>query len=133
MMSIFHARLEARDPASDCFRSYRLEAGPDLFGTWLVDATYGRIGNARPHHPPRRRRRGRGQEDHPPPCSRTASGSASPTGCASLPTQPDGWPRPEDEITEAGTSVIRGRRSVIRGRNIRNPRPTIRNPRPEHP
>jgi len=44
MMSIFHARLEGRDPERDCFRSYRLEAGPDLFGAWLVDATYGRIG-----------------------------------------------------------------------------------------
>ena len=44
MMSIFTARLEARDPARDCFRSYRLDAGSDLFGTWLVDATYGRIG-----------------------------------------------------------------------------------------
>ena len=44
MMSIFSARLEARDPVRDCFRSYRLEAGLDLFGTWLVDATYGRIG-----------------------------------------------------------------------------------------
>ena len=45
MMSIFTARLEASDPARDCFRSYRLEAGPVLFGTWLVDATYGRIGS----------------------------------------------------------------------------------------
>ena len=26
------------------FRSYRLEAGPDMFGAWLVDVTYGRIG-----------------------------------------------------------------------------------------
>jgi hypothetical protein len=39
MMSIFAARLEARDPARDCFRSYRIVAGPDLFGAWLVDAT----------------------------------------------------------------------------------------------
>ena len=44
MMSIFAVRLEARDSASDCFRSYRLEAGPDLFGDWLVEVTYGRIG-----------------------------------------------------------------------------------------
>jgi hypothetical protein len=44
MMSIFTAHLEASDPARDCFRSYRLEAGPDLFGTWLVDVVYGRIG-----------------------------------------------------------------------------------------
>jgi hypothetical protein len=29
--------LEARDPALGRFRSYRLEAGTDLFGTWLVE------------------------------------------------------------------------------------------------
>ena len=44
-MSIFTARLEACDPARDCFRAYRLEAGSDLFGAWVVDATYGRIGS----------------------------------------------------------------------------------------
>lgn len=44
-MCIFTAHLEARDPARDCFRSYRLEAGPDLFGAWLVEASYGRIGS----------------------------------------------------------------------------------------
>lgn len=26
------------------FRAYRVEAGIDLFGVWLVDVTYGRIG-----------------------------------------------------------------------------------------
>jgi WGR domain len=45
MMSIFTIRLEACDPYQDRFRSYRIEAGPDLFGTWLVDTTYGRIGS----------------------------------------------------------------------------------------
>ncbi len=44
MMNFFSALLEARAPALGRFRSYRLEAGPDLFGTWLVDVTYGRIG-----------------------------------------------------------------------------------------
>ncbi len=44
-MESFRIRLEARDPARDCFRSYRIEAGTDLFGAWLVDATYGRIGS----------------------------------------------------------------------------------------
>jgi hypothetical protein len=44
MLNVFAATLEARNPARDCFRSYRLEAGTDLFGAWLVDATYGRIG-----------------------------------------------------------------------------------------
>lgn len=36
--------LEARNPESGHFRSYRLEAGTDLFGDWLVDVTFGRIG-----------------------------------------------------------------------------------------
>jgi hypothetical protein len=52
MMSVFTARLEARDPARDCFRAYRLDAGPDLFGAWLVEATYGRCHlqrSLRPH------------------------------------------------------------------------------------
>ncbi len=44
MMNAFSALLEARDPALGRFRSYRLEAGPDLFGAWLVEVTYGRIG-----------------------------------------------------------------------------------------
>ena len=45
MMSRFAARLEACDPARDCYRAYRLEAGIDLLGAWLVEATYGRIGS----------------------------------------------------------------------------------------
>jgi hypothetical protein len=44
MMNAFSALLEARDPALGRFRWYRLEAGPDLFGTWMVQVTYGRIG-----------------------------------------------------------------------------------------
>jgi hypothetical protein len=44
MMSSFTVCLEAIDPARDHFRAYRIEAGIDLFGTWTVDATYGRIG-----------------------------------------------------------------------------------------
>lgn len=44
MMDAFVAMLEARDPALGRFRAYRLEAGTDLFGAWLVDVTYGRIG-----------------------------------------------------------------------------------------
>jgi hypothetical protein len=46
MMNAFSALLEARDPALGRFRSYRLEAGTDLFGTWLVEVTYGRIGSS---------------------------------------------------------------------------------------
>lgn len=45
MMNSFSALLEARDPAHGRFRSYRLEAGTDLFGTWLVEITFGRIGS----------------------------------------------------------------------------------------
>jgi hypothetical protein len=44
MISTFTALLEARDPALGRFRAYLLEAGTDLFGAWLVDVTYGRIG-----------------------------------------------------------------------------------------
>ncbi len=44
MMNAFSALLEARDPALGRFRSYRLQAGQDLFGAWLVEVTYGRIG-----------------------------------------------------------------------------------------
>ncbi len=46
MMNAFSTLLEARDPALGRFRSYRLDAGPDLLGTWLVEVTYGRIGAA---------------------------------------------------------------------------------------
>jgi hypothetical protein len=45
MMSTFTALLEARDPTLGRFRAYLLEAGTDLFGAWLVDITYGRIGS----------------------------------------------------------------------------------------
>jgi hypothetical protein len=44
MMNAFSALMEARDPVLGRFRSYRLEAGSDLFGTWQVEVTYGRIG-----------------------------------------------------------------------------------------
>lgn len=44
MLDAFTAILEAKNPAKDCFRSYRLEAGTDLFGTWVVEVTFGRIG-----------------------------------------------------------------------------------------
>jgi hypothetical protein len=44
MMNAFTALLEARDPSLGRFRAYVLEAGTDLFGAWLVEITYGRIG-----------------------------------------------------------------------------------------
>ena len=38
--------LEARNPAIDCFRQYRVEVGRDLFGAWVMEISYGRIGTA---------------------------------------------------------------------------------------
>lgn len=43
-METFSIRLEACDPVRGRFRAYRIDAGMDLFGDWLVDVTYGRIG-----------------------------------------------------------------------------------------
>ena len=45
MIEAFTATLEACDPARSLFRSYRLAAGIDLLGDWLVEVTYGRIGS----------------------------------------------------------------------------------------
>ena len=39
----FRITLEARNPARHCLRQYRVEAGTDLFGSW-VEISYGRIG-----------------------------------------------------------------------------------------
>ena len=44
-MEGFRAELQACDPARGIFRDYRIEAGMDLLGDWLVDVTYGRIGS----------------------------------------------------------------------------------------
>jgi WGR domain-containing protein len=49
MMDAFTAMLEARDPTLGRFRAYRLEAGTDLLGDWLVEITYGRIGTRGRH------------------------------------------------------------------------------------
>jgi hypothetical protein len=43
-MGRFTIRLEARHPARDVWRAYALEAGRDLFGAWVVEVSYGRIG-----------------------------------------------------------------------------------------
>jgi hypothetical protein len=37
-------RLEARSAAHQCFRAYEIELGTDLFGAWMVEMSYGRIG-----------------------------------------------------------------------------------------
>jgi len=44
MMDAFYAKLEACDPALGRFHAYRIAAGTDLLGDWLVEVTYGRIG-----------------------------------------------------------------------------------------
>ena len=41
--------LQARDPARNIFRSYVIEAGRDLFGEWVIDIYYGRIGSQGQH------------------------------------------------------------------------------------
>jgi hypothetical protein len=43
----FRIILEARNPDRRCFRRYRMEAGTDLFRSWVVEISYGRIGTAR--------------------------------------------------------------------------------------
>ena len=40
----FRITLEARNPARRCWRQYRVEAGTDLFGVWVVVISYGRTG-----------------------------------------------------------------------------------------
>ena len=40
----FSTLLHACDPARNHWRAYRVEAGQDLFGDWLVEITFGRIG-----------------------------------------------------------------------------------------
>jgi hypothetical protein len=42
----FRITLEARNPARRCSQHYRVEAGTDLFGSWVVEISYGRIGTA---------------------------------------------------------------------------------------
>jgi predicted DNA-binding WGR domain protein len=36
--------LEARDPTHNVHRAYSIAYGQDLFGNWIVETTYGRIG-----------------------------------------------------------------------------------------
>ena len=43
-MRAFLMTLEAREPARNVFRNYEITAGRDLFGAWIVDVRYGRIG-----------------------------------------------------------------------------------------
>ena len=70
-MMEFSILLEACDPERNRWRSYRIMAGQDLFGDWVVELTYGRIGSrgATPRSSPWTMR--------PPPAAmcRPASGS----------------------------------------------------------
>ena len=43
-MTSLRIRLEGRSPVHRCFRAYDVAAGVDLFGAWLVEMSYGRIG-----------------------------------------------------------------------------------------
>ena len=43
-MTLLHILLEARSPARRCWRAYEIDVGSDLFGVWLVEMSYGRIG-----------------------------------------------------------------------------------------
>jgi predicted DNA-binding WGR domain protein len=43
-MSVFSIQLEAYDPARNRFRAYQLDVTRDLFGAWLVEVRFGRIG-----------------------------------------------------------------------------------------
>jgi predicted DNA-binding WGR domain protein len=44
MLNSLCIRLEARSAAHRCFRAYEIELGTDLFGAWMVEMSYGRIG-----------------------------------------------------------------------------------------
>jgi len=43
-MNTLRLRLEARAPALRCHRAYEITVGLDLFGVWVAEMTYGRIG-----------------------------------------------------------------------------------------
>jgi hypothetical protein len=45
-MSVFSIDLEACNPGKGHLRAYRIEASRDLFGHWLVEVRFGRIGTA---------------------------------------------------------------------------------------
>ena len=43
-MIVCHLLLQAKAPEKNLFRSYHIAAGQNLFGDWIVELTYGRIG-----------------------------------------------------------------------------------------
>jgi hypothetical protein len=44
LLTSLWTRLKARSVAHRCFRAHEIELGADLFGAWMVEMTYGRIG-----------------------------------------------------------------------------------------
>lgn len=44
-MMVRAAYLEAQDPERNIYRAYSIDYGQDLFGNWIVEVTYGRIGS----------------------------------------------------------------------------------------
>ena len=45
-MTSLSIKLEARSPAHRCHRAYEIAVSADLFGAWLVEMSYGRIGTS---------------------------------------------------------------------------------------
>ena len=58
-MTSLRILLEARSAVRSCWRAYEIEVGADLFGAWLVEMSYGRIGTMDHGLPPLRTRRPR--------------------------------------------------------------------------
>jgi hypothetical protein len=45
MLAMLTLELEARDPAANRLRRWQIDIGYDLFGTWVADVQFGRIGS----------------------------------------------------------------------------------------
>jgi hypothetical protein len=128
-MERFSIRLEARDPARGRFRAYRIDAGTDLLGDWLVDVTYGRIGTraAPSATSPATRPRPAASSGiacngvPPPPAALTASPTSSPT----WPIPASGSPAPPLAVDKGDHLRLR-RQYPPRFAAIRNPHNSIR-------
>jgi hypothetical protein len=49
MRTWFCVEMQAIDPDRNCWRAYRVGAGRDLFGCWIVEVTFGRTGSGASH------------------------------------------------------------------------------------
>ena len=76
----FRITLEARNPARGCLRHYRVEAGTDLFGVWVVEISYGRIGTVGRSRQLCRSRRSAGPSPGPKHPQASGYGAASHRG-----------------------------------------------------